>query len=147
MVNKNYDVFKSMVDQALSLVKPWDMKMYESCGSLGEYINQMRTIDIRVPRQSGKTQFLLDMFCRENAILVQCPFSEQKFRPDLRKYTTSNPRSFIDQIRGRRDLYKVDYLLIDEPFNRKQDEINDLMVALLICNLLSDKFMVIKLGT
>ena len=142
----NYDAVKKIVDASLSLIKPWDSRQCAEYGIVG-YIKSMRTIDIRVPRQSGKTRCLIDMFFSENAILVHPPQCKLKIRHDLKKYVTSSPRYFMEQIRGRTDLYKIDYLLIDEPFNRMQEEIDEMLLALRISNLISDNFVIIKLGT
>lgn len=148
----SYDYLAQTVNNAMRLVKPWDTEKVAQFSSVVDYVNQMRTIDIRVPRQCGKTKFLTDMFLRESSVFIHVRMEEQKFRPELRKYTTSNLAcptlaKLVNEIREMKCPSKIDYLLIDEPSRFKQSDTDMLILGIQLSDMISDKFMVIKLGT
>lgn len=148
----NYDYLAQTVNNAIHLVKPWDTETVAQFGSIVDYVNQMRTVDIRVPRQCGKTKFLNNMFLREMSVFIHMRMEEQRFRPELRKYTASNlagqtVQKLVNEIHGMKSQSKIDYLLIDEPTRFKQIDINFLILGIQLSDMISDKFMVIKLGT
>lgn len=148
----NYDYLAQTVNNAMRLVKPWDTEKVKQFDSVVVYVNQMRTIDIRVPRQCGKTKFLTNMFLRESSIFVHMRMEEQKFRPELRNYTASNLAyltlaKLVNNIRTMNCPSKIDYLLIDEPSRFKRSEMDDLILGMHLSDKISDNFMVIKLGT
>lgn len=151
-MSNNYDYLAQTVNNAMRLVKPWDSEKVAQFGSVVDYVNQMRTIDIRVPRQCGKTKFLTDMFLRESSVFIHMRMEEQKFRPELRKYTASNLAGLefaklVNEIRGMKCPSKIDYLLIDEPSRFKRSDIYLLILGIQLSDMLSDNFMVIKIGT
>ena len=148
----NYDYLAQTVNNAMRLVKPWDTETVAQFGSVVDYVNQMRTVDIRVPRQCGKTKFLNNMFLRETSVFIHMRMQEQRFRSELRKYTASNlaaqtVQKLVNEIHGMKSQSKIDYLLIDEPTRFKQIDINFLILGIQLSDMISDKFMVIKLGT
>lgn len=148
----NYDYLAQTVNNAIHLVKPWDDSKLAQFGSVVDYVNQMRTVDIRLPRQCGKTKFLTDMFFRESSVFIHMRFEEQKFRPELRKYATSNLAGptlskLVNDIHGAKVGSKIDYLLIDEPSRFKRTDTDMLILGIQLSGMISDKFMVIKLGT
>lgn len=148
----NYDYLAQTVNNAMRLVKPWDTETISQFGSVVDYVNQMRTIDIRVPRQCGKTKILTDMFIRESSVFIHMRFEDCRFRPELRKYTSSNLAGptiskLLNDIRGMKLASKIDYLLIDEPSRFKRTDTDMLILGMHLADMISHEFMVIKLGT
>lgn len=124
--------------------------------SFVQYVQEYRTIDLRVPRQTGKTTYLTNMFYGEESLMIvphhyhtkPYQYSDQYSRRVMTNdYFNLN---WFDRFRGIRNMYNFKYLLIDEPrFMTPRQECNVLeFIELLHAqNVLDEDFFVLKLGT
>lgn len=140
------DYIERAVGSALHLIKSWNEdEVLRFNGDVVRYIKERRTIRVSLPRQCGKTRYLKSLFYQTKSVLLQLPYAREHFRPELEQYAPKDISSFINFIRGR-NLEKIDYLLIDEP-DMQRESVDDWIRAIHIAGLMSENFIVIKIGT
>ena len=154
----DYDI-ENLHKAALTfLVDRGSREQYIDCMSYTTYIREIRTITLGVPRQSGKTKYILDlkdkassvMFVHNQAMVTHCCTGQNAVdRSNI--FTFDEMFSLIRFNRGisRRGL-KYSVFLIDEySFMRKEHENNfsELLTELKAQDLFTDDFYVLKIGT
>lgn len=135
-----------------------DLPQIEHRNGLGfvPYVQEHRTIDLRVPRQTGKTTYLTNMFYGEESLMIvpnQMHVKPYQYSPQY-SYRVMTADYFnlnwFDRFRGIRNMYNFKYLLIDEPrFMTPRQECNvlEFIETLYVQNCLDEDFFVLKLGT
>ena len=125
----------------------------ESYMSPVSFILEFRTIGLRLPRQSGKTNFLLNKFYRTNSMMLvsnHCIASHCKtqVRPQLREYIQvchSDADSAIRQKFMGKRTERLQYLLIDEAVNKY--DLVKVLTTLLNLKMIDTRLTIIQLQT
>lgn len=154
----DYDIENLHKAAMTFLVDRGSRKQYIDCMSYATYIREIRTITLGVPRQSGKTKYILDLKDKVSSVMF---VSSQRMLDNccVDKYALnrSNVVTFDEMfslIRFNRGLkhhgLKYSVFFIDEySFMRKEHENNfsELLTELKVQNMLTDDFYVLRIGT
>ena len=122
------------------------------------FIREYRTVDLRVPRQTGKTSILINKMMEQPSIMfVHNVMARERLRP-IEHLWGSNVHTrpeldYLDRIRAKyysRLELQFECLMVDEPaFYTKAQEsnLNEFIDFLHGRQLVTDNFYVLKLGT
>lgn len=139
----------TLVQTSWSLVGPWRDDLESTLGPV-KYINEFRTISINLPRQVGKTTYLLNMLHRTESMLMfhsrhMQAWAMKNLRQDLHKFIIH--ADYVTTLKGYRVDNKLSFLLVDEPKLHAQYSVDNVIEELYNKNLLERNFVVIGLGT
>lgn len=141
----------NLVTTALSMVRD-EPKLGDSIG-LVKYLFEMRCVDLRVPRQVGKSTYLHEMLKRGGCIYVAGPgFAYAKSLRHLfglSKYIiVPHQEVELDVLRRfKSEEEHFDYILIDEPRYVEGEILYRIVQALYNRRLIDDKTIILGLGT
>lgn len=117
------------------------------------YILEFRTIGLRLPRESGKTKFLLNKFYQTNSMLIVsnhhiASYCKKQVRSQLHDYIqvchSGASNTIAQKFIGKRNA-KLQYLLIDEAV--VQSDLIELLSALQLLKMIDDMLTIIQLQT
>lgn len=139
----------TLVETSWSLVGPWRDDLESMMGTT-KYINEYRTISINLPRQIGKTTYLLNMMIRTESMLMfhsrhMQAWAMNNLRQDLHKFIIH--ADYVTTLKGYRVDNKLSFLLVDEPKLHAQYAIDNVIEELYNNRMLERNFVVLGLGT
>lgn len=120
---------------------------------LDEYLLNYRTIGLNLPRQTGKTRFLVNKFVTEHALLVVpnqiLKQDVTRHHPRLDSYViTASEGSGMRYFGTGQKIRPFDYILLDEPgLYQNHFKIVDFLSNLSHNRLVDQNTTIIKLGT
>ena len=144
------------------LVDRGSRKQYIECMSFVTYIREIRTITLGVPRQSGKTKYVLDlkdkvssvMFVPNQMIVDYCcnvKYGSSSTSDRSNIITFDSISSITRHIRGTNRLgLKYSVFIIDEYSHMKphhEDQLAMVLNELKAHNMFTDDFYVLRIGT
>jgi hypothetical protein len=157
-MTSNYNIENLHKASMVFLEERENSRKYLDCMPFSTYIGELRTITLGVPRQSGKTKYLLElkdtfssvMFVANQRMLDNCCIDKYALNRS-NVVTFDEMFSVIRFNRGIRQRgLKYSLFLVDEySFMRKEHENNfsELLTELKAQDLFTDDFYVLKIGT
>ncbi len=142
----------STINQLELMIDPTKSNLVETIGLI-DYLINYRTIGLNLPRQTGKTAFMVSKFVCEHALLVvpNQPLKQDVVRrhPRLGPYViTASEGSGIRYFGQGQRIRPFEYILFDEPgIYPKHFDMVDFMSNLSYNRLIDANTTIIKLGT
>jgi hypothetical protein len=142
----------STINQLALMIDPTKSNLVETIGLI-DYLTNYRTIGLNLPRQTGKTTFMVSKFVCEHALLVVPNQSLKqdvvRRHPRLGSYViTASEGSGIRYFGIGQRIQPFEYILFDEPgIYPKHFDMVDFLSNLSYNRLVDANTTIIKLGT
>lgn len=135
---------RTMVDAGKQLL----LSGYQDQLGFCQYITDCRTIDLRIPRRSGKTTYIIETAKDiSSLVVVHCRNMVDYYRQNgVPAITPDNIHGNL--LRGISGFgFKLDCLFVDEHEYISTETIGELIIRLKNNGMLSKDFYIVKLGT